>query len=32
MRYGIKNHRHYIGIDIAEEYVELARRRVEEVE
>jgi len=28
----LKNHRHYIGIDIAEEYVELARRRVEEVE
>ena len=26
------NGRNYIGIDIAEEYVELARRRVEEVE
>ena len=25
------NGRNYIGIDIAEEYVELARRRVEEV-
>jgi len=26
------NERNYIGIDIAEEYVEMARRRVEEVD